>query len=117
MLLLTDIIRTGQLTNLFNQMKALPNSELTSTQKILKSVEQQSIAKDKVISGLEERIRVELKQIDAYQELDKRHKKLETKLHRDLDSAQSKAKFYRNGFAAASTVATLLGSIMWLINR
>jgi hypothetical protein len=92
-------------------------AELTSTQKILKSVEQQSAAKDKVISGLEERIRVELKQIDAYQELDKRHKKLETKLHRDLDSAQSKAKFYRNGFAAASTVATLLGSIMWLINR
>jgi hypothetical protein len=34
--LLTDVIKKGQLTNLFNEMKALPDSELSATQKFIR---------------------------------------------------------------------------------
>lgn len=92
-------------------------ADLTQTQKILKSAEETSAAKDIVISEQVKKIKSQAAQIAAYEESEKKHKKLEGKLRKDLDSANSQAKFFKDGFTISSIVATVLGGVLWFVAK
>lgn len=91
--------------------------ELTQTQKILRTTEHASYAKDTVITGLNAKIASQATQIVLYQAADKKQADLETKLQNDLNKAQNQAQFFKDGFTVASVVATVLGGVLWLVTR
>lgn len=91
--------------------------ELTQTQKILKTTERTSLAKDTVIIGLNAKIASQARQITLFEAADKKQADLESKLQKDLSKAQNEAQFFKDGFTISSIVATVLGGILYLTTR
>lgn len=91
--------------------------ELTQTQKILKTTERTSLAKDTVIIGLNAKIASQARQITLFEAADKKQADLESKLQKDLSKAQNEAQFFKDGFTISSIVATILGGILYLTTR
>lgn len=91
--------------------------ELTQTQKILKTTERTSLAKDTVIIGLNAKIASQARQITLFEAADKKQADLEGKLQKDLNKAQNEAQFFKDGFTISSIVATVLGGILYLVTK